>query len=153
VPDANALDLTNAMTMEAWVNPTTLTNWRTILMKEAPTGLAYGLYAHDGSRPAAYIRIGSADIGQQGTAALAANTWTHVAATYDGTTLRLYINGVQVSTTTVTGAVVATTGVLRLGGNSAWGEYFAGLIDEVRVYSRVLTAAEITTDMNTPVKP
>jgi hypothetical protein len=33
-----------------------------------------------------------------------------------------------------------------------WGEYFAGLIDDVRVYNRALSAAEITTDMNTPVQ-
>jgi hypothetical protein len=135
------------------VKPTTLADRRTVVMKEAPSGLAYGLYAHDGSRPAAYIHIGNNDIGRQGTAALAANTWTHVAATYDGATLRLYINGAQVATTSIAGSIAATTGALRIGGNSAWGEYFAGMIDEVRIYSRVLTAAEITTDMNTAVKP
>ncbi len=41
--------------------------------------------------------------------------------------------------------------MLRIGGNSVWGEYFAGLIDEVRVYNRALTAAEIQQDMQTPV--
>jgi hypothetical protein len=153
VADANVLDLTTAMTLEAWVNPATLSNWRTIMLKESTGGLAYGLYAHDGSRPAAYIHVGANDVGRQGTATLAANTWTHVAATYDGTTLRLYINGVQVSSSAVSGSMLTTTGALRIGGNGPWGEYFSGLIDEVRVYSRVLTAAEITTDMNTAVKP
>jgi hypothetical protein len=41
--------------------------------------------------------------------------------------------------------------VLRIGGNAVWGEYFAGSIDEVRIYNRALTAAQITTDMNTPI--
>ena len=36
-----------------------------------------------------------------------------------------------------------------IGGNTVWGEYFAGLIDEVRIYNRALSAAEIQTDMNT----
>jgi hypothetical protein len=40
---------------------------------------------------------------------------------------------------------------LRIGGNSVWGEYFAGLVDEVRIYSRSLSQTEIQTDMNTPV--
>ena len=40
-----------------------------------------------------------------------------------------------------------------MGGNTPYGEYFQGLIDEVRVYKRALTQAEIQTDMNTPVSP
>ena len=42
---------------------------------------------------------------------------------------------------------------LRIGGNAVWGEYFSGLIDEVRIYNRALTAAEIQADMNTPIGP
>ena len=44
-----------------------------------------------------------------------------------------------------------STGALRIGGNDVWGEWFAGRIDEVRVYDRALSAAEIGTDMTTPV--
>ena len=47
--------------------------------------------------------------------------------------------------------MVTSTGALRIGGNSLWGEYFQGRIDEVRVYSRALSAAEIQTDMATPL--
>jgi hypothetical protein len=50
-----------------------------------------------------------------------------------------------------TGSIIPTTGVLTIGGNSIWGEYFAGQIDEVRIYNRALTAGEIQTDMATPV--
>ena len=41
--------------------------------------------------------------------------------------------------------------LLRIGGNSVWGEWFAGLIDEVRVYNRALSAAEIQQDMQAPI--
>jgi hypothetical protein len=153
VPDSNALDLTSAMTIEAWVNPSAVTNWRTILMKEASSGLSYSLYASDGTRPATFLRVGGADVGRSGTAALPLNTWTHVAATYDATTLRLYVNGVLVSSGAIAGnQILPSNNPLRIGGNAAWGEYFAGMIDEVRIYSRVLTAAEIGTDMSTPIK-
>jgi hypothetical protein len=47
--------------------------------------------------------------------------------------------------------MAASTGVLRIGGNSVWSEWFAGLIDEVRVYNRALTAAEIQQDMQAPI--
>ena len=71
--------------------------------------------------------------------------------TYDGANMRLYLNGVQAGIRAQTGSTVVTTGMLRIGGNAVWGEYFAGLIDEVRVYNRALTAAEIQSDMGTPV--
>jgi hypothetical protein len=49
---------------------------------------------------------------------------------------------------------MTSTGALRIGGNAVWGnEYFAGLIDEVRIYNRALSAAEVQSDMNTPVGP
>ena len=51
-----------------------------------------------------------------------------------------------------TGAIRVSTGALRIGGNTSWtNEGFAGLIDEVRVYNKALTAAEITADMAKPV--
>src|SRR5439155_9838817 len=68
--------------------------------------------------------------------------------TYDGANLRMYVNGTLVRTQAVTGSIVETSGALRIGGNSVWGEYFSGLIDEVRIYSRALSQSEIQTDMN-----
>ena len=151
IPDSASLDLTTGMTMEAWVRPTTLSGWRTVLMKEQSAGLVYGLYANsDTNRPSAHIYI-SAESDTRGTAQLAVNTWTHLAATYDGSVLRSYVNGVQASTRTIGGNILTSTSALRIGGNSIWGEYFAGLIDEVRIYNRALTAAEIQTDMNTAI--
>ena len=46
------------------------------------------------------------------------NTWTHVAATYDGAALRIFVNGVQASSQNLTGPMVTSTGALRIGGNS-----------------------------------
>ena len=61
------------------------------------------------------------------------------------------MNGAQVSTRTIGGNILTSTSPLRIGGDSFAGEYFAGLIDEVRIYNRPLTAAEIQTDMNTAI--
>ena len=86
-------------------------------------------------------------------AALAVNVWTHVAGTYDGTTVRLFINGVQTASVAVSGPIATSTGPLRIGGNSIWGEFFQGRLDEIRIYNRALSQAEIQTDMNTQVAP
>ena len=79
------------------------------------------------------------------------NAWTHLAATYDGSTLRFYVNGTQAASRAVTGGITSSTNPLRIGGNSVWGEWFNGSIDEVRIYNRALTPAQISTDMNTPI--
>jgi hypothetical protein len=152
VNDSASLDLTTGMTLEAWANPTTLgTISRTVILKEQSGGLIYSLYANtDTTRPSGSVFI-TAENQTRGTAALPTSTWSHLAVTYDGATLRLFMNGVQVSSKAVIGSIKTSTGVLRIGGNAIWGEYFSGLIDEVRIYNRALSAAEIQTDMNTLV--
>ena len=151
IPDSNSLDLSSGMTIEAWVNPTAVGadawSWRTVVLKEQPAGMAYALYANNGSaRPAGQVNIG----GEQnalGVAQVPVGTWTHLAVTYDGDSLELYVNGLQVGSKTQSGFILASDGPLRIGGNAVWGEYFAGLIDEVRVYNRALSRDEITADM------
>jgi hypothetical protein len=142
------------MTLEAWVYPTVMSaRWSCVLAKEQPGELVYGLWAGDDSSsnpPYVIIYIGG-HRWVNGTAALPVNTWSHVAGTYDGTTLRLYVNGTQVTSKAVTGSIVSSTGPLRIGGNSIWGEYFRGRIDEVRIYNRALSAPEIQADMGTPI--
>jgi hypothetical protein len=80
------------------------------------------------------------------------NRWSHLALTYDGTTLRLYVNGNQMVSHAATGAIRRTTDPLWIGGNRPYGEYFQGLIDEVRVYDRVLSPAEVRAEMSTPIR-
>jgi Concanavalin A-like lectin/glucanases superfamily len=86
-----------------------------------------------------------------GSSALAVGHWSYVAVTYDGTTLRMFVNGGQVASRHVTGAIQATREPLWIGGNHPYGEYFHGEIDEVRVYARALSTDEIRADMFNPV--
>src|SRR5205085_11603824 len=138
-----SLDLATGMTLEAWVNPTANgTTWRTAVMKEQPPDkLTYALYANtDTKNPSGHLFTNAEAILKGGTAtSVPLNAWTHLATTYDGTTLRLYVNGTQVASKATSGAIVATTGALRIGGNKIWGEYFKGLIDDVRIYNRALS--------------
>jgi hypothetical protein len=155
VADSASLDLTAGMTLEAWVKPVSgsLSGWRTIVLKEAAGDLTYTLYANQNvQRPGVEMAAGSKYL-SSGTAALSTTTWTHVAATYDGATLRFYVNGAQASSKAASGNIAVTNGALRIGGNNIWGEWFNGSIDEMRIYNRALSAAEIQADMNAPLAP
>ena len=154
VPDSAALDLTNRATLEAWVYPSALgSDWRTILLKEQPGQLVYGLTPTTTSTGRAATCSPPATCRRTARAPCALNAWTHVAMTWDGTTQRLFINGTQVATRAVAGTLPNSTGALRFGGNNVWSEWFAGRLDEIRIYNRALTAAEISADMNTSVTP
>ena len=82
---------------------------------------------------------------------LTANTWYHLAATYDGDNLRAYKNGVLVTANKApSGPANPETNSLKIGRHAAAWQFFTGTIDEVRVYNRALSAAEVA-ELNTVV--
>ena len=151
VPNAATLQLSSGMTVEAWVNPTTVSNaWRDVIYK-GDDNYYIEATSQGGSRPVGGGIIGGTTAEARASTALTANTWAHLAVTYDGAAVRLYVNGVQAASTARTGAIRTSTNPLQIGSDSIYGQYFRGTIDEVRVYNLALTAAEVQTDMNTPI--
>ena len=151
INDSNSLDLTTGMTLEAWVMPTaSQSGWRTVIQKEVDT---YFLDASSNSarRPATGGTYGSTVTWIAGPNTIPVNSWTHLASTYDGANIRLYVNGTQVATVARTGSIAVSALPVWIGGNNPYGEYFNGVIDEVRIYNRALSVAEIQADMNTPL--
>src|SRR5262245_20478055 len=154
VADSASLDLTTGMTLSAWIQPTaSQSGWKTILQHETDADFLNASNTDGPLRPAGGGTLGANTQYLSGPTANPVNAWTNVALTYDGATLRLYVNGTQVSTRAASGAIQTTNSPLWIGGNSPYGEYFQGLIDEVRVYNRALTAAEVQSDMNAPIVP
>jgi PKD repeat protein len=148
IPSSASLNLSAGMTLEAWVSPAEVSSaLRDVIYK----GNAYYLEATSthGGAPAAGGSFGEADA----TAPLTATKFAHLAVTYDRLTLRLYVNGVQVSSVARAASIAASTTPLQIGGDTTYGQYFKGRIDEVRVYNRALSQAEIQADMITPIAP
>jgi hypothetical protein len=88
--------------------------------------------------------------------ALPANTWVHVAGTYDGTALRIFVNGALNATKAVTGTTCANTEPLAIGAKNrtvtgVTEAYMDGRIDDLRVYNRALSATEVKTVRTTPL--
>jgi hypothetical protein len=149
ISNSTSLQLTTGMTLEAWVNPSSMFDaWQDVVYKGNDN---YYLEASSpiNGQPGAGETLNTPPI--YGPASLTVSTWTHLATTYDGTTFQLYVNGVPVASQAQSGPIATSDNPLQIGGDNIYGQYFQGVIDEVRVYNRALSAGEIATDMNTPV--
>jgi glucose/arabinose dehydrogenase len=152
VPNAASLNFNSSYTMEAWVNPTQLSNYQTILIKET-TGGACGYWLQTTSNKiASGFRNGSCREYVSNTPTIPLNQWSHLAAVFDDSanTYKLYLNGALISTNTETLAPVPNTQSLLFGDDGS-SERWRGLLDDIRLYNRPLSASEIQTDMNTSV--
>ena len=151
IANSSSLQLSSGMTLEAWVNPATVSSaWRDVIEKGNDNYFLMGTTDHSSAAGGGGIIGGS--YGQVFTTSpLATNTWSFLALTYDGATERLYLNGTQVASLAHTGAITSSTNALTLGSDPLYGQYFNGLIDNIRIYNNALSAAAIQTDMTTPV--
>ena len=155
VADDTTLDLTNQLTLASWIKPEQYATQD--IIKKAAQGstngyeLTLATTKTDASSQRVFFRINQATNGD--TYRINATTeypidgsWMHAAATYDGTTMKLYINGVLESSMEVPGgAVEINTLPLTIGaqdGTTA-SRWFMGWLDEARVYNRALSLAEI----------
>jgi uncharacterized membrane protein len=164
VGDVNAVDSATALSSCAWVNHTTINNDDIIIEKETAANLAGFVFFRDDSgatsgRTDTYsIQVDDASDTdtarlEGATNASSLSTWTHVCFTYQAnsaTGLRLYVNGVEdanspVSVSTI-GSISSGTESMTIGSDSSGsaGVLFNGALDDIRLYTRVLSASEIS---------
>jgi len=154
IGSSTSLNLTAGMTVMAWVYPTAnQTGNRTIIRRETNGYWLYSGRTTGTMRPYGGAVVGSGTETVTAPTALALNTWSHVAVTYDGATVSLYVNGTLVSTNGASGSIVSGTTPLYIGGTASSTDYFQGRIDEVRVYNRALSSTELATIRNTAITP
>ncbi|MDV7696910.1 fibronectin type III domain-containing protein [Chryseobacterium soli] len=88
------------------------------------------------------LSFGSAQVKLNSVSALSTNTWYHIAATYDGSSMKIYINGALDASATASGNFTAN-GIMYLARNYDNTRTLNGFLDEFRVWKRALTATEI----------
>ena len=152
VSDAASLDITDKITVETWVkantwdNPGAPYNVRNIIDKaEHETGRSYGLYFFGGLL---HFRINKNSNADASGALPLLGEWNHIAGTYNGSEVKLYVNGAKVGEKSYSGTILTNDKPLYIGAGVARQYWFSGLIDEVKIYNRALDATEILQHYN-----
>ncbi len=154
VPSSPSLNLTSQVTVEAWIRPDSLSSsemgiagtWDDV----SGNNRTYFLWILNGKASFYVAHNGGGDFANvNGVTALQVGTWYHIAGTFDGTNLRIYVNGVLEGTTTSAGAINTNSKPFFIGRQDAGdgNRYFAGAIDDVRVWSTARSASAIQANM------
>jgi RHS repeat-associated protein len=154
VPSSSSLQLSDAMTIEAWVKPAFVGSaWQDVANK-GPWDYALMATADNGGDgpPAGLGSIGGNwyDL-YGGTSGLPEDEWSHLAITYDGAELNMYINGSWVASEPASGTIESSDGDLVIGDDFDFHAYYDGTIDELRIYNTALTQTQVQYDMDTPI--
>ena len=155
VPNSSGLQFTSALTMAGWIKGDSWgsgTNVDIIARKGEGNPNNYQLAIADGL---ATLHFDEGDGGgYRGDTLLNTGQWYHVAATWDGTTVRIYVDGVldNAPPDSHGGPIGTDTRPFYMGGRSG-SDLFDGTLDDIRVYSRALTAEEIQLIMKGPLGP
>ncbi len=143
-----AFDNLPALTISAWIKPKELSDYKEIFRKEDADKRI--LFSFQGSG-----RILSLGLNIEGTgygeldaqvdpATLTDSQWRHVAGTFDGIKMRVYLDGVEIGSLDRPGRILSGGGAdAFIGSLGGQGEFFQGAIDDLRIYNVALKASEI----------
>ena len=147
VADNSALDMTGDLTIEAWVKPTVTNKSMAILQKSSGSAYSswqYRLGVTSGGLWRGTVFIGGTNYTVTAPDPPSTSAWTYLVLTRSGSTLTLYVNGVAVASSTASGAINTSSGILAIGrAGSSSSDYFNGSVDEVAVYPSALSPAQI----------
>lgn len=154
---------TSPYTLEAWIYPTQIppsSVYQGIIDRESNPGTGrdgWNFWLQGNSQASnTTVAFGSERFGlgvqnSASTSVTAVSTigvWQHMVSTYDGTTIRIYRNGVQLTTGTSNVNITNTTQTVGLASRSGAGSFFYGSISAVKIYNRALSASEILQNYN-----
>lgn len=145
-PDDLDFNGTESFTFAAWVKPSVDNMNGYIFSKFDRFVTGQYFLGVEGGKPVIHREVSPWDA--VGTTDLVAGQWYHLAGTYDGSQIKMYVNGELESTVNMTGSINSIGRDILIGARYKSGsvdDYFEGLIDEVEVWKRALTQAEIRT--------
>ncbi len=126
----------NQITVSFWFNTDDANTVRRIIEHDWNVGGVFTTHINSGTVNACFNGTCSPML----TAPIVANKWYHLVLTYSGTTARMYLNGVQQAPANYGTAIANSTHDIFIGSSSF---PFSGMIDDVRMYNRALSAREV----------
>jgi glucose/arabinose dehydrogenase/chitodextrinase len=158
VPNSSSINISgSALTLSMWLKPTASAGDHAVIGKFWNAGMTspyyqYGLELQGGNTvPVFHVGTGTGVLAASMGSALSTTAWSHLTVVFNGSQAQFYVNGTLVATKTLTAAITARSSIMRLGADAAPGQYYKGLLDDVRVYSRASSASEVQADMNAPL--
>jgi hypothetical protein len=155
IPDNNSLDISSAITLEAWIYPIKNSGIQNVMSKSSSAsnnGYIFPRTDNGWASFSTYLHIGGA-FRVVSSPLPSLNTWYHLAATYDGSAIRIYLNGALVNSLPVTGTISTNGNNLILGNQPGFSEYFGGVADEFRIWNIARSQTEIQNNMNKQLDP
>lgn len=141
----SVFDVTSKITLAAWIYPDSLSGSAEIINKKADgTASGYRLRRNTSTISFAFSDGVTTQFTVTSGSVLTASTWQHVAATYDGSTVRLFHNGRQVYEEARTETIASNNSAVVIGGYINLSAYWwDGRIDEARIYNKALSTSEV----------
>ncbi|KAB2925396.1 MAG: T9SS type A sorting domain-containing protein, partial [Bacteroidetes bacterium] len=146
IEDANAFDLTNTYTLEAWIKPSGFSSMAGIISKYHSNGSNGYFIRLSNNHPYTGIRF---DEQETASGILTAGNWYHIAAVNNNGTRTLYVNGSPVSIDGEPFTTSSNSDHIAIGSDFG-GRFFNGDIDEVRIWNVARTQQQIQDNMNLP---
>lgn len=140
VPHSASLSPTSAVTVLGWAKPITYGSGAATFVEKA-YGTSYILYL-ESSLQGMIFNVNGIDCLSDSTI-IALSAWQHIAATYDGTIVRFYVDGIEKGTCDNVGSVGTDSSDVKIGNDDTLTTAFDGHLDDVRIYNRALSRNEI----------
>jgi glucose/arabinose dehydrogenase len=151
IANSPSLAFSDGLTVAGWTRRTAApAGWHNLVSRQHTTTNADQLFlAFKGATPYFGVNTPNGGVVKAGTGSVPLGEWVHLAGTYDGARIILYVNGVERARIAKTGALVPSSRPVLLGANAngpdplAGSEFLAGGLDGVRLYSRALSPGEV----------
>lgn len=155
IPSSVSVNPTN-VTVSAWLNSSdtastasAVTKWDDVTQGDGEWILGHGTAA---GTFRFVIKIGGTIYRNESSTGFSTGAFHHVVGAYDGSNVRLYVDGAEVGTALpVSGSMPSTLPPVRLGNRASDNQYYNGIVDEVKIFSRALSAREIKAEYNAGV--
>jgi hypothetical protein len=144
IPDSDVLDITTSISLESWIYATKSTGIQNVICKSSFSQNNSYIYPRtDDGWTTATFYLGVPTFTTLIASWPSRDAWHHTVATYDGATMKIYIDGVLSNSKNQTGTISTNTNSLTIGDQPGYGEYYGGRVSGAKIYNRALTASEV----------